>query len=103
MQHFLKVQPETCLHVGDQFLSIGNDYAAREKSPTIWITSPKETIKVLEHLVKFMGIEMPISSTEISHQDTDSKMDVYTGEGLGVKKPGAGHEGASETKRRRVA
>lgn len=34
-----------------QFLSSGNDYAARQVCPCIWITSPRETEKILEHVL----------------------------------------------------
>ncbi|KAJ3354192.1 IMP 5'-nucleotidase [Allomyces javanicus] len=39
------------VHVGDQFLSTGNDYAARRGCPTLWITSPVETAAALVELV----------------------------------------------------
>lgn len=38
------------LHVGDQFLSTGNDLATRSACCTTWITSPKETYNVLMEL-----------------------------------------------------
>jgi hypothetical protein len=34
------------LHVGDQFLNTGNDYAARDVCPCVWIVSPTETRQV---------------------------------------------------------
>ena len=71
MQAFLRVPPEGSLHVGDQFLSVGNDFAARASSPCIWIISPNETVKVLEHLLEVMGIEMPVSSAEMLHEATE--------------------------------
>jgi len=83
MQAFLHIPPESSLHVGDQFLSVGNDYAARGSTPCIWIVSPNETIKVLEHLLEVMGIEIPVSSAEMRHEATEDAIDVYTGEGLG--------------------
>lgn len=53
MQALLHITDKsTCLHVGDQFLNMGNDYAARDVSPCIWITSPLETGKILEHLLR---------------------------------------------------
>lgn len=53
LQHLLKLKPSCCLHVGDQFLSAGNDIAARDSCPTIWITSPRETEKILEHILNY--------------------------------------------------
>ncbi|KAI9189005.1 IMP 5'-nucleotidase [Blastocladiella emersonii ATCC 22665] len=46
-------QAET-LHVGDQFLSTGNDHAARRGCPTLWITSPAETADALVELLAEM-------------------------------------------------
>jgi len=56
MQAFLGVSCSASLHVGDQFLHTGNDVAARECCPCIWIVSPKETLKVLEILLGLMGL-----------------------------------------------
>lgn len=39
------------LHVGDQFLSAGsNDFKARLACTTCWISSPAETVQLLEEL-----------------------------------------------------
>ncbi|KAJ3298727.1 IMP 5'-nucleotidase [Borealophlyctis nickersoniae] len=38
------------LHVGDQFLSTGNDYSTRSACCTVWITNPEETAEVLIEL-----------------------------------------------------
>ncbi len=52
MQSFLKIKSRAnCLHVGDQFLDTGNDVAARNCCPCIWILNPKETLKVLQILL----------------------------------------------------
>ena len=41
LQGRLGVRPPQCLHVGDQFsTSIGNDFAARLASPTLWVAGP---------------------------------------------------------------
>ena len=56
MQAYLKIPPSKSLHVGDQFLKTGNDVAARECSPCIWIIRPQETFKILEILLGFMGL-----------------------------------------------
>jgi len=56
MQAFLGVLPQRSLHVGDQFLRTGNDVAAREKSPCIWIINPNETLKVLEIFIGLKGL-----------------------------------------------
>jgi IMP and pyridine-specific 5'-nucleotidase len=56
MQAFLRVSHAEALHVGDQFLKTGNDVAARECCPCIWITSPNETLKVLEILLGMLNV-----------------------------------------------
>ena len=53
LQSILNLPPEQCLHVGDQFLRTGNDRAARENCPCIWITSPRETEKILSHVLRY--------------------------------------------------
>lgn len=49
---YLKLFPDGCLHVGDQFLGTGNDLATRSGCCTVWITNPQETIGVLKDLIK---------------------------------------------------
>lgn len=56
MQSLLHVKHSECLHVGDQFLGTGNDFAARETSPCIWIINPGETEKILSHLLRVLGL-----------------------------------------------
>ena len=69
LQAYFGLDNHQCLHVGDQFLNTGNDLAARETCPCIWITSPRETEKILEHILKFMSI----STTSTSRTRTDSR------------------------------
>jgi IMP and pyridine-specific 5'-nucleotidase len=54
LQEFIKANGHETLHVGDQFLSTGNDIATRSASCTIWITSPKETGEILHELISMM-------------------------------------------------
>jgi len=51
LSKYLNIPAPSCLHVGDQFLHTGNDFAARQVCPCIWITGPNETLKVLEHVL----------------------------------------------------
>jgi len=51
LQSFLSIAPEQCLHVGDQFTQVGNDFATREAVPTIWVHTPEETGRVIKELV----------------------------------------------------
>ena len=61
LQAFLNIPPSQCLHVGDQFLTTGNDIAARFVAPCVWIISPSETEKMLEHILTHMEMETPKS------------------------------------------
>jgi len=46
------------LHIGDQFLSTGNDVAARSVCPCIWITSPEETTYILKSILKLASVSL---------------------------------------------
>ena len=61
LQSFLGIPPSQCLHVGDQFLTTGNDIAARFVAPCVWIISPNETEKMLEHILTHLDMETPKS------------------------------------------
>jgi hypothetical protein len=39
-----------------QFLNTGNDIAARQTCPCIWIINPRETGKVLQHVINYGDI-----------------------------------------------
>lgn len=54
LQSYLSIGPSQCLHVGDQFTISGNDIAARDVSPTLWICNPQETKAVLRSLLRQM-------------------------------------------------
>jgi IMP and pyridine-specific 5'-nucleotidase len=51
LQSFFGFQGQHCLHVGDQFLNTGNDFAARGCCPTVWVTSPLETYYVVRRIL----------------------------------------------------
>jgi IMP and pyridine-specific 5'-nucleotidase len=78
MQAYLGVTKSRSLHVGDQFLKTGNDVAARACSPCIWITSPVETLKVLEILLGLMGLDSkrkhPPPQTKLTKTVSSPKM-----------------------------
>ena len=81
LQAYFGLAKETCLHVGDQFLNTGNDLAARETCACIWITSPRETEKILEHMLRVMGLEDgPRVAMPLSPGPTADEYDCYTGE-----------------------
>lgn len=54
LQQFLNTKGEETLHVGDQFLSTGNDISTRTACCTVWITSPEETAEVLVNLCELL-------------------------------------------------
>ena len=54
LQKSLNVQPSETLHVGDQFLSTGNDFATRSACCTIWVADPEETVEVMMELMAEM-------------------------------------------------
>ena len=89
LQAYFGLNNDQCLHVGDQFLNTGNDLAARETCPCIWITSPRETEKILEHILKVMLLTSPsnitnsgsdLLSDDLSSSQKSSVFNVYTGE-----------------------
>lgn len=46
------IRKSESLHIGDQFASVGaNDYKARLSACTAWITSPSETVAILDDLI----------------------------------------------------
>jgi hypothetical protein len=45
---------------GDQFLNTGNDYAARDVSPCIWIISPQETTYILKSILRLASVNVAI-------------------------------------------
>ena len=96
LQSYLGIQPDETLHIGDQFLNTGNDFAARAVSPCIWIINPSETTYILKSILRLAGVNfnLPKSSenqssltrsNSIDFQEMQrrtaaaAKMDVYTG------------------------
>ncbi|KAF9105078.1 IMP 5'-nucleotidase [Mortierella sp. AM989] len=56
LQAYLGAAPDATVHVGDQFLSTGNDFATRSSCCTLWIISPEETEGVLNELTPLLTI-----------------------------------------------
>ncbi|KAJ2898684.1 IMP 5'-nucleotidase [Coemansia aciculifera] len=50
LQDMLGSSPSATLHVGDQFLSTGNDLSTRTACCTCWIINPDETLRMLVEL-----------------------------------------------------
>lgn len=76
IQSYLDIQSNQCLHIGDQFSISGNDIAARDVSPTLWICNPEETKAVLRSLLRQM--EHPFLHPDDCELDgLDSEIDDY--------------------------
>jgi IMP and pyridine-specific 5'-nucleotidase len=54
LQDYLGTKGHETLHLGDQFLSTGNDIATRRACCTVWITNPEETLDVLVELATLL-------------------------------------------------
>ena len=97
LSSYLGIDPHEILHIGDQFLNTGNDFAARAVCPCIWITSPEETTYILKTILRLAGIEYqldneleasailagnkPVDFEEMERRTKAvQQMDVYTGE-----------------------
>eukprot|EP00980_Cylindrotheca_fusiformis_P012632 scaffold3084_cov144-Cylindrotheca_fusiformis.AAC.80 len=63
---YLGVEASSILHIGDQFLNTGNDYAARDICPCIWITSPDETTYILKQILKLSGINYILDNESVA-------------------------------------
>ena len=125
LQSYLGISSAETLHIGDQFLNTGNDFAARDVCPCVWITSPEETTYILKSILRLAGvsIKLPGSSSpefastlppvleesaakklcdfeEVERRSSAVKfMDVYTGEMTmsGSAQSLSKHNGATST------
>lgn len=64
LQCYLGIEPAETLHIGDQFLNTGNDYAARAASPCVWITNPTETSYCLKTILRLAGVSVTVPTLE---------------------------------------
>jgi len=71
LQSYLNIPATETLHIGDQFLNTGNDYAARSCCPCVWITSPDETTYVLKSILRLaLGVQtLPTTTTTDDDDD----------------------------------
>ena len=65
------------LHIGDQFLNTGNDFAARSVCPCVWITSPEETTYILKSILRLAGVPLMVLTSPLS-DEKDSIDSKYT-------------------------
>jgi IMP and pyridine-specific 5'-nucleotidase len=63
---YLGFESSEILHIGDQFLNTGNDHAARDICPCIWITSPDETTYVLKQILELSGINYVLDNEKVA-------------------------------------
>jgi len=104
LQSYLGIHPEETLHIGDQFLNTGNDFAARCICPCVWITDPEETTYILKSILRLAGVPLmalmyhsageekkanaskvsvggkKVDFEEAGRRSSRVSMDVYTGE-----------------------
>ncbi len=91
LQAWLGIDNDSCIHVGDQFLNVGNDISARTVCPCLWIVNPNETAKMLLHVLDYAKIEKKHrfgldedlgdeAAGGIDRTGTGPKMNIYTGE-----------------------
>jgi len=59
LQRYLAATPSNTLHIGDQFLSTGNDFATRSACCTAWVTGPQETTYMLKILLNNLETFFP--------------------------------------------
>ena len=96
MQKRLGVLPAQCLHVGDQFsTSIGNDFAARLASPTLWVAGPKETQHVLKQLLERRGISTKKKEARPSWPPSTKRTSIFLSPGRTKVEPGDAYHDAS--------
>jgi hypothetical protein len=66
LQSYLGISSTETLHIGDQFLNTGNDFAARDVCPCVWITSPEETTYILKSILRLAGISIALHGSRSS-------------------------------------
>lgn len=75
LQAYLGIGTAETLHIGDQFLNTGNDFAARDASPCVWIISPNETTYVLKSILRLAGVQVTLPETK---DDDEDDVDIST-------------------------
>ena len=96
LQSYLGIPAVETLHIGDQFLYTGNDFAARSVCPCVWITSPEETTYILKSILRLAGVPLIASmnlmvggeksETGQQQQRCQESQDQVDGEKIGKKK-----------------
>ncbi len=68
---YLGINYRETIHVGDQFLNTGNDFAARSVCPCIWIISPDETTYILKSILRLAGVPLDSFPDDADDDDED--------------------------------
>jgi IMP and pyridine-specific 5'-nucleotidase len=68
---YLGIPPKAALHIGDQFLNTGNDYAARDVCPCIWIINPDETTYILKSVLRLDNVSVQLPDGGEFDEDND--------------------------------
>merc|ERR1719221_234116 len=73
LQSYCDIKVEETLHIGDQFLgTAGNDAAARDVCPCVWIISPDETTYILKNILRLANaIPLHDNNIEIIKEEVD--------------------------------
>jgi len=75
LQAYLGIEAAETLHIGDQFLNTGNDYAARAVSPCIWIINPQETTYILKSILRLAGVQVALPEEKTGNKESDDDDD----------------------------
>jgi hypothetical protein len=74
LQSYLGIPAHDTLHIGDQFLNTGNDFAARTVAPCIWITNPQETTYILKSILRLAGVSVRLpTNSDIDLDESGSE------------------------------
>lgn len=74
LQSYLGISSTETLHIGDQFLNTGNDFAARDVCPCVWITSPEETTYILKSILRLAGLSVALQGQHHSSPELSSSI-----------------------------
>jgi len=76
---YLDINYRETIHVGDQFLNTGNDYAARSVCPCIWITNPDETTYILKSILRLAGVPLDTFPDDDVDDEFNASVDLDNG------------------------
>lgn len=77
---YLGIPPRAALHIGDQFLNTGNDYAARAVCPCIWIINPDETTYILKSVLRLGNVSVQLPDLKEDEEDAEETANASSAE-----------------------